>query len=145
MAQNRSGDSSQVSLLRTMAIRQFLSSVPAVKMRTIIGMETMQKTGVVSGGFGQRIARHCRLTQSCTCIPTGPGSNCGLILPATHPPHPPRCFSPSYGRCRGCSRRHCCRSLLPPQPTRKAPRTHPRANLECVRPISSRTAPRQPH
>ncbi|KAF2632138.1 hypothetical protein BU25DRAFT_140881 [Macroventuria anomochaeta] len=78
-----SGHISQTSLIRTMAIRQLLSSVPAVKMRTIIGMETMQETGVVSGGFGQRIARLCRLTQSCTCIPTGPGSYCGLILAAT--------------------------------------------------------------
>lgn len=39
------------------AIRQLLLSVPAVKMRTVISMETMHETGVVSGGFGQRIAR----------------------------------------------------------------------------------------
>lgn len=37
------GDISQMSFIRAMAIRQLASSVPAVKMRTIIGMETMQE------------------------------------------------------------------------------------------------------
>lgn len=38
------GDISQVSFIRAMAIRQLSSSVPAVKLRTIIGMETMQES-----------------------------------------------------------------------------------------------------
>jgi hypothetical protein len=40
----RRGDISQVSFIRAIAIRQLSLSVPAVKMRTIIGMETMQQS-----------------------------------------------------------------------------------------------------
>lgn len=39
----RSSDISQMLFIRAMAIRQILSSVPAVKMRTTIGIETMQE------------------------------------------------------------------------------------------------------